>query len=56
MFDAISITPGDQRASWTDINPILILAFVEGVLGYHPVKESTGEYQWYFKRDVAFRE
>ncbi|KAK4695764.1 hypothetical protein P7C71_g2047, partial [Lecanoromycetidae sp. Uapishka_2] len=55
LFDSLSVKPSDHRGRWEDINPILILAFVEGVLGYHPVREGSEGNQWYFKRDVPFR-
>lgn len=56
MFDSLTITPGDRRSDWVNINPILILSFIEGVLGYSPVAGASGESPWYFKRDVAFKE
>lgn len=60
LYDCPIISPGDVRGSttWEDINPVLILAFVEGVLGYMPVGDEGGGYggsQWSFKRDVDFK-
>ncbi|KAI9816268.1 MAG: hypothetical protein M1827_001869 [Pycnora praestabilis] len=54
LFDSLSLTPGDKRADWVDINPIFVLSFIEGVLGYQPVKEGSGKNQWYFKRAEPF--
>lgn len=58
LFDTLSISPGDPRGTWSDINPIFLLSFVEGVLGYRPIGDESGNggSVWYFKRDVAFRE
>ena len=56
LFDSIAITPGDSRIGRVDINPVLVLSFVEGVLGYSPVASASSESQWYFKRDVGFEE
>lgn len=56
MFDSLTITPGDRRSDWLNINPILVLSFVEGVLGYSPIAGASSESPWYFKRDVAFKE
>jgi len=60
LYDCLVISPGDVRGStkWEDINPILILAFVEGILGYRPVGDEgggNGGSQWSFKRDVGFK-
>lgn len=56
LFDSLTITPGDSRAGWASINPILILSFIESVLGYTPVASGSSESQWYFKCDVGFKE
>lgn len=55
LFDSLTITPGDSRSAWANINPILILSFVESVLGYSSVASGSSESQWYFKRDVEFK-
>ncbi len=55
LFDSVTITPGDPRSGWVNINPVLILSFVESVLGYSPVTSAGSESQWYFKRDVGFK-
>lgn len=55
LFDSLTITPGDSRSAWPNINPILILSFVESVLGYSSVASGSSESQWYFKRDVEFK-
>ena len=56
LLDSLTITPGDSRSAWANINPILILSFVESVLGYSPVASGSSDSQWYFKRDVGFKE
>ena len=56
LFDSLNITPGDSRSVWGHINPVFILSFVESVLGYSPVAGGSSESQWYFKRDVGFKE
>lgn len=59
LYDCLVVKPGDVRGSarWEDINPVLVLAFVEGVLGYRAVGEEEGGARecWYFKREVGFR-
>ena len=61
LFDALSIRIQDSRSGGgvgVGLNPVLILSFVESVLGYESVPSSSSsgnESQWYFKRVVAFR-
>ena len=56
LFDCLTLTSGDSRGAWVNINPVLILSFVESVLGYTLVEsKSGGESQWYFKREGGFR-
>jgi UPF0716 family protein affecting phage T7 exclusion len=43
--------PTDERLSWIEVNPALVLAFVEGVLGYTLVK--TDGNHWYLRREKA---
>lgn len=56
LFDSLIITPGDSRSGWANINPIFILSFIESVLGYSLVASGSSDSQWYFKRDVGFKE
>ena len=51
LLDSLSISNSDNRSTNVQ-NPVLILAFVEGVLGYHMVIQSCTDTQWYFRRDT----
>ena len=38
----------NQMQMWRDLNPVLIIAFVESVLGYDMIEQSTGNsYRWH---------
>jgi hypothetical protein len=52
--DALIIKPTDDRQSWVNVNPVVILSFIEGVLGYQRI-ESNGHNGWYFKRERGFQ-
>ncbi len=61
LYDCLSVSIRGVRGPTgsEDINPILILAFVEGILGFRPVGNESGGNggdHWYFKRDVGFRQ
>lgn len=56
LFDSLTITSGDPRSGWANINPILILSFIESVLGYSPVASGSSDSQWYFKHEIGFKE
>ena len=55
LFDTLTIEPTDHRQISTNINPILILSFVESILGYRPVGPASSDSQWHFKRDLPFK-
>jgi len=40
--------------SYVKINPVLILSFIEGTLGYSLLQMSSGGSEWSFRREVAF--
>ena len=58
LCDALSIRAQGSRSGYENLtlNPVLVLSFVESVLGYSPVANWSGESQWYFKRYVGFKE
>lgn len=51
--DFATITSKDERAlsKALEINPTMIISFVQGVLGYHIVKITKDT--WHFQRDKA---
>ncbi|KAL8708420.1 MAG: hypothetical protein Q9220_006710 [cf. Caloplaca sp. 1 TL-2023] len=52
LKDSVELSPYDPRALMGDVNPLFILSFVESVLGYQLVPQSSDANQWYFKRDT----
>ncbi len=54
IFDSVTIKAADERQTWVVMNPILVVAFIEGVLGYQSVPECRNGDDWYFKRDEQF--
>ena len=56
LCDTLLITLFDDRYTRTDLNPVLILALVEGVLGYRREEGSSGGYgSWMYRRDTPFK-
>jgi hypothetical protein len=51
-FDTLEIQPTNERDPWYNPNPVLVLSFVQSVLGY------TLDFQdrdtWHFKREKQF--
>ncbi|KAL8947537.1 MAG: hypothetical protein Q9222_006186 [Ikaeria aurantiellina] len=54
LRDSIELSPYDPRAFMGIMNPLFILSFVESVLGYQSVPQSSDANQWYFKRDTPY--
>jgi len=54
MFDRLLLSTENSRYTKHTVNPCIILALVEGVLGYQTV--SVGEHKWTYRRDVRFKE
>ncbi|KAI1169713.1 hypothetical protein F4777DRAFT_192264 [Nemania sp. FL0916] len=54
VYDRLSIT-SEGRYIVQTVSPTLILALVEGVLGYLPVSGDGSGTSWTFRRDVGFR-
>jgi hypothetical protein len=52
--DTLTIEPYDHLQRHVEVNPTLVLAFVEGVLGYRRVT-GAGMGTWEFQREVGFR-
>jgi hypothetical protein len=52
MWDRLDIAPQHQD-QWTKLNPMLILCFLESVLGYRVIFQDVG--YWHFRRDVDFK-
>lgn len=57
LYDGLSIINSDTRSIHSSNiinlqNPALILAFIEGVLGYQMVFQNCSDSQWYFRREV----
>lgn len=55
LFDSVTIEPVDERRSWLDVNPIFVVAFIKGVLGYQSVPECRSGDGCYFKRGERFQ-
>ena len=55
LYDAALIINSDSRSvnsySIDFQNPALILAFIEGILGYQMIVQSCNETSWHFRRD-----
>jgi hypothetical protein len=51
LWDRVEFRPQHQD-SYTRLNATLVLAFVEGVLGYRVVYQEG--HQWHFRRDTSF--
>ncbi|MCJ1239859.1 hypothetical protein MMC14_007857 [Varicellaria rhodocarpa] len=54
FFDSLIIKPSDERQTILNVNPILVVAFIEGILGYHLIPQAKGIDDWYFRRDEKF--
>ncbi|OCT52910.1 hypothetical protein CLCR_10326 [Cladophialophora carrionii] len=55
MFhDSLTIEPFDHHQRNTVVNVSLILAFIQGILGYHPVPGPSSAAYWEFQRSVSF--
>ncbi|KAI1194159.1 hypothetical protein F5X97DRAFT_327820 [Nemania serpens] len=52
MYDRLTMSP-EGRYSVQAVSPTIVLALVEGVLGYRGVSQQQGS--WTFRRDVEFR-
>ena len=55
-FDTIAIEPHDQNQRWNKINPLPVVAFIEGILGYSPVPitNTAGGIFWEYRREEGF--
>lgn len=51
FFDALNI---DAKSDRVQLNPVLILSFVESVLGYALLRTTSGGNEWTFRRETAF--
>lgn len=51
VYDSLVIEANSQ---WVELNPVMILAFVESVLGYVLLRSSDGGNEWTFRRETAF--
>jgi hypothetical protein len=49
----LSTAEGNRYTHQFAVNPCILLALVEGVLGYERVAVNNG--QWIYRRDTAFR-
>jgi hypothetical protein len=52
-YDTLTIEPHDHHQRYVEINPTIVLVFIEGVLGYH-LAHTKGD-SWEFRREVAFK-
>jgi hypothetical protein len=50
FYDSLTIEPWDHHQRHVVMNPVLILAFIQGVLGYQSIQETSGQGYWEFKR------
>jgi len=55
FYDTLTIEPFDHHQRHAVVNVVLILAFIEGVLGYHPMPDTSGSGHWEFRRTTPFR-
>lgn len=58
IFDSIRIEPTDTRQEWIEPEIVLLVAFVENVLGYSAVgsREGGGAGERHFKREMEYAE
>jgi hypothetical protein len=55
FHDSLTIEPFDHHQRNTVVNVSLVLAFIQGILGYCPVPGTSGAGYWEFQRSVLFR-
>ena len=53
FFDSVQMTPRNPRGSWESVNPILVISFIESVLGYQMIPGMSGNGHWQFKRETS---
>ena len=51
--DTLTIEPHDHNQRYVEVNPTIVLAFIEGVLGYRLAHTERGS--WEYRREVAFK-
>ncbi|OAP65584.1 hypothetical protein AYL99_01556 [Fonsecaea erecta] len=54
FHDSLTIEPFDHHQRHVVVNISLVLAFIQGVLGYQRVYETSTAGQWEFRRDILF--
>jgi hypothetical protein len=52
-YDTVTIEPHDHNQRYVEVNPTIVLAFVEGVLGYRLAHTKGGS--WEYRREVGFK-
>ncbi|OAG44351.1 hypothetical protein AYO21_01347 [Fonsecaea monophora] len=52
--DSLTIEPFDYHQRQAVVNVTLVLAFIQGVLGYRRIPGTSGAGQWEFQRDTPF--
>ena len=53
ICDTLVIRKRDERQTTEDLNPVLILSFIEGVLGYHMIQNMGATF--FYRRDIPFK-
>ncbi|KIX00629.1 uncharacterized protein Z518_09694 [Rhinocladiella mackenziei CBS 650.93] len=55
FYDSLTIEPFDHHQRRIRVNVVLILAFIQGVLGYQPIHETSEGGFWEFRRTIPFK-
>jgi len=53
LFDELTIKPANTQQTWYGVNPVLVVAFIEGILKYQMGPQLISD-TMYFKRREAF--
>lgn len=54
LYDALVVEPNRNRYGMVEVNPVLIIGFIESVLGYQMVTKPVGMEGIYFRKEEAF--
>lgn len=52
-YDTLTVEPHDGSQRYVEVNPTIVLVFIEGVLGYR-LAHTKGSW-WEYRREVAFK-
>lgn len=54
LYDALVVESNGNRYVMVELNPVLIIGFIESVLGYQMVTKPVGIKGIYFRKEEAF--